>query len=145
MTYRLICAAAASALLLGSAFAAEDPIATRKAVMKSVGASLKVSGDLLKGEIPYDPLKAQLAMRTVHAVSAGFPTFFPTGTETGGETTASPKIWESKADFDAKMAKMEADALAAIGQTSDVDSFKAAFGTVASNCKGCHEAYRVKK
>ncbi|MBL4646104.1 MAG: cytochrome c [Rhizobiales bacterium] len=134
------------AVASGMATAADDPIAARKALMKSVGASVGVSVKMMKGEAPYDARVAMLAMRTINAASIGFGEMFPAGSETGGETTASPKIWSDMGGFSAKLAKFQADSAAAMAApAADLDGFKAQFGQVAGNCKGCHTEYRVPK
>ncbi|MCG8564863.1 MAG: hypothetical protein MI747_07250, partial [Desulfobacterales bacterium] len=38
------------------AHAADDPIATRQAIMSSVGAAAGLGGGMMKGEIPYNPV-----------------------------------------------------------------------------------------
>jgi cytochrome c556 len=125
---------------------AQDAISQRKAVMKAVGSNIKTGADMVKGTIPYDANKAAEAMGVVASGWAAFAKHFPKGSETGGETTASPKIWESFSDFDTKGQKLASDAAAAQKAASNgADAFKAAFGEVTKNCKGCHDAYRVPK
>ena len=141
---------ALAGLLVGgfavAASAALNPIETRKNLMKSVGASAKAAGDMVKGEVPYDAARAQLAMRTMYGTAVAFPHLLPDDSKTGGETEASPRIWENKADFNAKMEKFARDAWAAIGPAGQgLDGLKAAFQTVSANCKGCHETYRIQK
>ncbi len=129
-----------------TAFAAENPIATRKAIMKSVGAAAGAGGGMLKGEIPFNPAVANLALRTMNAAAHSVGDYFPEDSKTGMETEASPKIWEDMAGFSEKLAKFKADSdAAAAAKPADLESFKAAFGSVVQNCKGCHEGYRVKK
>lgn len=128
------------------AFAAGDPIAERKAMMKSVGAATGASAAMVKGQADFDPRVAMLALRTMNAVALGYAGKFPVGSESGGKTTASPKIWEDSAGFAAAVAKFEADTAAALAApAADLDAFKAQFGSVAANCSACHETYRVKK
>lgn len=127
------------------AFAAGDPIAERKAMMKSVGAATGASAAMVKGQADFDPRVAMLALRTMNAVALGFSAKFPEGSESGGKTTASPKIWEDSAGFAAAVAKFEADTAAALAAPAgDIDAFKAQFGAVAANCSSCHQDYRVK-
>jgi cytochrome c556 len=101
---------------------------------------------MVKGEIPFDAAKAAASMNTIAGMWTEFATLYPKGTETGGETTAAPKIWETFADFDAQGKKMAADAAkAATAAAGGADAFKAAFGDVTKSCKSCHDVYRVKK
>ena len=138
---------AVGAIVLGvTALAAQsDPIATRKALMKEVGAQTKTGGGMAKGEVPYDQTKAQAIFASYVDASAKMPGLFPDNSKTGGDTTADPKIWISMDDFKAKLAKFGADSKEAGGKVKDLDTFKAAFGDVMKNCGGCHETYRIKK
>lgn len=125
---------------------AQDAIGQRKALMKSVGGATKTGSQMAKGEIPFDAAKASEAMGTIATGWANFAKLFPKGSETGGETTASPKIWESFADLDTKGKKFASDAAAAQKAAANgADAFKASFGDVTKNCKGCHDTYRVPK
>lgn len=137
---------AGAAVVLSGVAVAQDAIAKRKAVMKAVGGATKESGQMVKGEIPFDAAKATAHMKTIAEGWGDFAKQFPKGSETGGETTAAPKIWESFADFDSKGKKMAADAAKAQAEAGKgAEPFKAAFGEVTKNCKGCHDAYRVPK
>lgn len=138
--------AAGLALLVSGVSVAQDAIAQRKAYMKSVGAATKLSNEMIKGEKPFDGKAAADALTKVSAGWGDFVKQYPKGTETGGETTASPKVWENPKDFNEKgqvLAKAAANAAAEAGKGAD--AFKAAFGAVGATCKGCHEVYRVQK
>lgn len=135
-----------SLLALGAtAVAAQDPIAARKEAMKSLGGQTKAGADMAKGSTPFDLAKAKAIFAAYADVATKAPGLFPDTSKTGGETEAAPKIWESKADFDAKFAKFAADAKAAGESVKDLDTFRVAFGGVVKNCGGCHEVYRIKK
>ncbi len=126
--------------------AAMDPIAERKAVMKNNGAAIGTLAKMAKGEAPFEAGAANLAVRVLYNGSAGFTALFPAGSETGGETEASPKIWEDMAGFKAKDVALE-EAAAGVMATpiADLDGVKAALGAIGKNCQGCHETFRVKK
>ena len=142
-------AVAAAVLTVGLSFsvnAGDDPIASRKAMMQTVKAATKLSVGMVKGERPFDPAVAELAVRAMNTAASGVVNFFPDNSKTGGKTTASPKIWEDMAGFKAKMAKFEADTAKAVKAAANgADAFKVAFGAATKNCKGCHQEYRVKK
>ena len=121
-------------------------IAARKAMMKNVGASMRVAGTMMKGAMEFDAVAAELAMRTMNSSALGFALAFPEGTESGGDTEAAPAIWSDSDGFQAAAKKFADDTMAAVEAAKQgEDAFKAAFGAVASNCKGCHEKFRVKK
>lgn len=138
------------AVSAGVALAADDPIATRQALMEANGGAAGLSGGMLKGEMPYSPAAAKAALATFHATSLAFGDYFPDDSKTGGKTTAAPKIWEDAAGFEKALSKFQADAAAgfeAAGEDgpADLASFKAAVMPVLGNCKSCHETYRIKK
>lgn len=141
----VVAAAAVTALAVMTVSAQQDPIAARKAVMKGVGDQAKIGNAMAKGEAPFDLAKAKQVFATYADAAAKMPSLFPPNTKTGGDTAAAPKIWESKADFDAKFTKFGQDAHAAEAALKDAASFKAQFGDVMKNCGGCHESYRLKK
>ena len=146
MKLKILLGAALLAATTGSAISASDPIAVRKAMMKNVGAATGAGGAMMKGEAEFNAVAAELILRTMNTAALGFGELFPAGSESGGDTTASPKIWEDRAGFDAAMAKFQSDTAAGIAaKPANLDAFKAAFGAAASNCGACHKAYRVKK
>lgn len=129
-----------------TAFAADDPAKARQDLMKEVGAAMKTLGGTAKGELAYDAGAVAAAFTKMHDAAVAFPEQFPAGSETGHETEAAPAIWSDAAGFEAAAAKFAADTQAAIDAApADADSFKPVFGKVASNCKACHEKFRVKK
>ena len=144
MIFRAACVTLAIALSATAVVAQSSAIAERKALMKSVGAAAKQGAAFAKGSEPYDNAKAVAIFVTYANVAAKMPALFPDDSKTGGDTTASPKIWEDKAGFNAAMAKFEADAKAAQASVKDLDTFKAAFGGMGKNCGSCHEVYRTK-
>ncbi len=134
------------ALATAGVSTAQDAIAQRKAIMKTVGGGTKLANEMIKGEKPYDAKAAAEAMTKIADGWAPFAKLFPKGTETGGETTAAPAIWEKFADFDAKgQALSKAAATAATEAAKGPEAFKAAFAGVGATCKGCHEVYRIQK
>ncbi len=141
---------ACTAMLTGSAIAAEDPIGARKAMMKNVVAATKLGGGMLKGQVEYNAVAAQLILRVMNTAALGAAEHFPKGSETGMETTAAPKIWEDMGGFTAAMGKFQADTASTIVKLEEIEffdkaAFGAAFGKVTANCKACHEKYRIKK
>ena len=125
----------------------ESLIGERILLMKTLGFSAKASGDMVRGRLPYDPVKAEMAMRAIHAVAGGFVNnFSPDAKGTNKESTASPKIWESFDDFIGRAADLgEAAKEAMVESRKGAEQFKVAFGKLVKHCKTCHELYRVKK
>lgn len=144
---RKIVAIAALALALGgigAAFAAVDIPKERTSAMKTVGGSMKISAGFVMGKQPFDAVAAKAAMDKLAAAATAFPSYFPDDSKTA-DKAASPAIWDNKADFEARAAKLASDAKAASAAADGgLASFKTAFATVGSNCQGCHEKYRLK-
>ncbi len=125
--------------------AQQDPIAARKALMKANGQAAGALAKMVKGEAPFDAATAQKAFAVFEDAAAKMPNLFPDNSKIGGETTASPKIWENMADFKARFVKFGSDAKAAEASVKDLDGLKAIFSEFGKNCGGCHELYRIKK
>lgn len=141
---RLCLAAAAIAAGLTSVIAESNPIAERKDAMKAVGAATREGAAIAKGEAPFDAAKVAVIFKTYSDAAKKFPGLFPDNSKTGGETTASPKVWEDATGFKVATAKFEAD-VATAAAASDLASFRAGFGKVTANCGACHEVYRIKR
>jgi cytochrome c556 len=147
---RLLFAVVAIALGGSIATAQQDPIAARKALMKSNLDQAKIGAAMTKGEVPFDLDKVHKIFATFEDTAAEAPALFPANSvdeATADDSySASAKIWENMDDFTARLAKFGDDAKAAAASVKDLDSFKAAFGNIGKNdCGGCHEQYRVKK
>lgn len=133
------------------AMAAEDPIASRQAIMKTVGTATKASAQMIKGQAPFDAIKAELAMRALNAAAISVVKFFPKGSEKGGDTQASPKIWQDMKGFLAAAKRLEQVSAVGIEAVKGgenpfaEDDFKEVFNDLVKTCKGCHQDYRIKK
>ena len=132
-----------TALGVSVALADGDPIKQRRALMKANGDATKTVVGMLKGA-PFDLEAVKKALSTYEDAATKAPALFPDDSKTG-DTNALPAIWENKADFEARFAKLDADAKAASAAIVDQASFKATIPGVLKNCGGCHEQYRAKK
>jgi cytochrome c556 len=88
-----------SAGFAGMAVGQDTAIPARQELMKMNGAAAKAASDMIKGTTPYDAVKAADAMKIIAANLEQFPSLFPPGSESGGDTKASAKIWDDKAGF----------------------------------------------
>ena len=129
------------ALGVTAVYADQDPIAARKALMKSNGAATKTIVGMLKGA-PFDLTAVQAALKNYVDTAAAAPALFPDSSKTG-DTHALPGIWDNKADFEARFKKLGADAAAAMTAVTDEASFKANVPGLLKNCGSCHETYRA--
>lgn len=123
----------------------DDPIATRKKLMQANGAAAGLAAGMIKGEIPFNPVAAQAAIRTMNAVAYTFGDYFPEGSGEG-DTRASPKIWENMAEFQEHLTDLRADTDAARGtDITSVEQLQAAMGTLGEDCQSCHEEFREEE
>lgn len=130
-------------------FAADDPIATRQALMDNNGAAAALAGAIMKDEVEYAPVVGKAVINALNATGMAYGDFFPEGSIDPARSSASPKIWEDMAGFQAELAKFEAAVTAgmkASGKDGPADkaAFVAAIQPVFGSCKSCHETYRTK-
>jgi cytochrome c556 len=142
----LFVAATLVAMGTGAVIAQSDPIAARKALMKHNNDGARVLVAMMRGSAPFDAAKVDPVFSQWAETAQDLPGLFPDNSKTGGETRASPKIWENKADFDAKSAafgKVVADNRDKAKQS--LDGLKAAVGAVGEACDDCHKDYRLSR
>ena len=143
---RIVLAVAALAIGLTAVAAQQlDVIAQRKTLMKQDGDRAKTLSAMVRGDAPFDAAKAKAAFAGFVEVAEKSQNLFPDNSKTGGDTTAHSRIWENKADFNARLAKFAADSKAAEASVQDLASLKAAVAVVSKNCSECHELYRAGK
>jgi cytochrome c556 len=129
-------------LAAGVAMAADatDPTAkARQELMDTIGASMKVLGDMAGGKAPFDAAAATAAKDALVAAGADIPAKFETAA-TDPASKAKPEIWTDFAGFTAK-ATTFSTAAGALDVTS-ADTIKATLGGIGGTCKDCHSAYR---
>jgi cytochrome c556 len=125
-------------------FADDDPIKARQALMKANGDATKPIVPILKGQAPFNLETVQAALNTYINASEKAGALFPPGSDKG-KTHALPAIWQNKADFEARLAKLGTDSKAALAAIKDEATFKANFPPIFKDCGGCHEKYREKE
>lgn len=137
-----------AAFALGATVAAAQNVTVikeRQDHLKKMGDAVKPVGAMYKGEADFDLAKVQAALKVIGEKAPIVPTLFPDDSKTGGDTEALPKIWEDKADFEARWKKLGEDAKIAEAAITDEDTFPDAWKTVAGNCGGCHKKFRKPK
>lgn len=120
---------------------ATDPtVIARQAVMKQIGGSMKVLGDMAGGKTAFDAAKAAEAKAALIAAAGEVPAKFePQATDPASE--AKPEIWTGWNDFVTKSSALGTAATAV--DTTSVDGIKAGLGAVGGACKDCHTTYRM--
>ncbi|ODT32089.1 MAG: cytochrome C556, partial [Kaistia sp. SCN 65-12] len=102
---------AISLLAFAASAASADPISDRQAAMKERGKIVGTLSKMVKGEQDFDAALVLSSLQTLQENAEKFDVdaLFPAGTETGGDTTVSPKVWEDMAGFKAAEDKYLAD------------------------------------
>jgi cytochrome c556 len=140
----------AGALLLGiGAVMAEQSIAVeQQSLMKAQGKNMYgVLGKTLKGEMPYDQAAVDAALAGLEKDVGKIASVFtpnPKEDVANANYGSSQKIWQNKADFDAKIPPVTQAIADAKVKARDAASLKVAFDAIQEKCTGCHETFRVK-
>jgi cytochrome c556 len=133
---------------VGAVAAQQDVVKEAQNIMKANGKNLGgVLSAMAKGDKPYDQAAVDAALAQLDDTAKKLPTLFPESTKglkPEGDYSASPKIWEDKAGFDAKIASFAKVVTEAKAKIKDLDSLKANVGGIGKECGGCHETFRVK-
>lgn len=132
---------------------ARKAIEARKAVFVLIANNFKPIGDTLQGKTPYDAAEIQKRAERVAFLADFIGDAFPEVSNTGlPDTKAKPEVWSDRVGFDKKLADFREHTAALVKvsaaepATSKTvsDAFKTAAAAVGQDCKGCHEAYKVK-
>lgn len=130
----------------GAAITQPDPIAVRKALMKENNENALVVVRMMRGQMPFDPVKVDGAFAQWEDTAKKFPGLFPGNSQIGQESRASSKIWITKVDFDAKAAefgKVVAENRAKA--KASLAGLRAAIPPIANACDNCHREYRTSR
>jgi cytochrome c556 len=141
---RTVLAVTVFAFGISAVVAQGDPIAARKALMKTNGDQNRIGTEMIDGKRPFDLNAAKGIFTTFADSGEKAKALFPDNSKTGGDTASLPAVWENKADFDAKLTKCSNESKAAAAATTNLDTFKAQIAEVRKNCGGCHTPYRKK-
>ena len=138
------------ALLLGAGavMAQQDLVKQNQDTMKANAKNLGAMIAMVKGEKPYDQATVTAALAQLDDTAKKLPTMFPDsikGMNPGGDYEESPKIWDDKAGFKAKIDSFAQVVAEAKAKITDLDTLKANAPAIGKQCGGCHETYRIKK
>ena len=139
---RSVLAMAAIAVGATVVMAQSDPIAQRKSLMKSNGQNSGALNRMVRGEDPFDAAKVNAAFAAWADNAAKIPALFASPPPAGADTRALPKIWEAKADFDARLAAFGKAVADNKDKAKTLDALKVAYPLVSKICNDCHEPYR---
>lgn len=140
-------AALSAAMVATPLVAAADPIASRIASYRELGASLKNVNDELRSGTP-QMLVIQLSARQIRDVARAQYGWFPAGSgpRAGVKTKARPEIWSQAVQFKAAQDAFatQANSFAAAAQSGDVERIRAAARSLGQACGACHRQFRAE-
>ena len=143
MIIRTVLAVAALAIGATAVTAQQDPIKARQALMKANGQQAGIGAKMVKGEEPFSLDKAKKVFATYQDVAKAHQ-LFPESSKTG-DTAALPAVWDNKADFDARLAKLVKEINENAPKATSLEGMKQARTAIVQNCNDCHDVYRLKK
>ena len=145
---RVLVVAGALLLSIGAVMASQEVANQTQTTMKATGRAMgAVLGPMFKGEKPYDQAAVDTALTQLADTAKKLPTMFPEsikGLKVEGDYSSSPKIWEDKAGFTAKIDSFAKVVTEAKAKIKDLDSLKATFPAIGKECGACHETFRLK-
>ncbi|MGJ4947739.1 c-type cytochrome [Bradyrhizobium sp. HKCCYLS20291] len=145
---RTVVAVAALLLGAGAVMAQDNLVKQSQDIMKNNAKNLGgVLIAMVKGEKPYDQAAVNAALVVLEDTAKKLPTMYPAsmkGAKFEGDYSASPKIWEDHAGFQAKIDSFAKVVTEAKGKIKDLDSLKTVAPAIGKECGGCHETFRLK-
>jgi len=131
----------------GAVWAQAESAKEVQTLMKGNGRNAGAVAAMIKGEKPYDQATVDTALSQFEDTAKKLPNLFPAsakGVKLDGDFSISPKVWEDKAGFDARIAAFAKAVGEAKAKVKDIDSLKANFPAIGKECGNCHETFRVK-
>jgi len=144
---RVLVVAGVLLLSVGAVVAQQDVANQTQTTMKATGRAMGGLAPMVKGEKPYDQAVVNTSLTQLEETAKKLPAMFPDsikGLKIEGDYSSSPKVWEDKAGFAAKIDSFAKAVTEAKGKIKDLDSLKAAVPAIGKECSGCHETYRLK-
>lgn len=147
MIFRTVLVISAIAVGVTAAMAQQDVVKARKDLMTDNAKQFfGVLGKIQRGHDAYDQAKVDAAFTALTEDAKKYAAAFASDAmpATPSDYDASPKIWQNKADFDAKAANLAKAIAENRNVPKDLDTLKVAYRNVGASCNACHEVYRVK-
>ena len=144
---RVLVVAGILMLSVGAVVASQEVANQTQTTMKATGRAMGGLAPMIKGEKPYDQAVVNTSLTQLEETAKKLPTMFPDsikGVKIEGDYHSSPKVWEDKAGFAAKIDSFAKAVTEAKAQIKDLDSLKAAVPAIGKECSGCHETFRLK-
>ena len=144
---RVLVVAGALLLSVGAVVAQQEVANQTQTTMKATGRAMGGLAPMIKGEKPYDQAVVNASLTQLEETAKKLPAMFPDsikGLKIEGDYSSSPKVWEDKAGFAAKIESFAKVVAEAKGTITDLDSLKATMPAIGKECSGCHETFRLK-
>ena len=144
---RVVVVAGILLLSVGAVVAQQEVANQTQTTMKATGRAMGVLAPMVKGEKPYDQAVVNTSLTQLEETAKKLPTMFPDsikGVKIEGDYHSSPKVWEDKAGFAAKIESFAKVATEAKAKIKDLDALKANVPAIGKECSGCHETFRLK-
>jgi cytochrome c556 len=121
----------------------EDAVKYRQSVMFVLGQHFSRIGAMANGRVPYDAAAATANAEVVNEMAKMPWPGFAANTDKLSQKAKS-EIFTEQAKFKEHGDKLQAESakLLAATKTNNFENVKAAFGSAAGTCKGCHDNYR---
>jgi cytochrome c556 len=145
---RVMCALGALAVGAAAVLAQASPVEERNILMKAMwreawGPVTRMA----QGREPFDQKKADAGFARAIEIAQKTRSLWPDsakGNASNASFGSTARVWENKADFDAKFADFIKVANENRPKVKDLDSLKQAFAATDKACDSCHEPYRVR-
>jgi cytochrome c556 len=147
---RIMLAVTASLFAVTAVLAQSDLVEQRTALMKGQGRYIyRDLARMMRGDDPYDQAKVDEAFAKLKDSSAKIESVFPASSKGRNDAKSDyitlDKLWDNKADFDARVAKLQKVLEQDAPKAKSQEGFKTVYPEVRKTCDDCHEAYRAKK
>lgn len=104
---------------------------------------------MMKGEAPFSAESAQknisLLIETSQKIPAAFPESLKGRVTPDARYSASPKVWEQRAEFEAKAAFLFNELKATEASFQTLEGLKASYPRINKACDSCHEDFRLRR
>jgi cytochrome c556 len=144
---RVVVVAGILLLSVGAVVAQQEVANQTQTTMKATGRAMGGLAPMVKGEKPYDQAVVDTSLTQLEETAKKLPTMFPDSIKNlkiEGDYHSSPKVWEDKAGFAAKIDSFAKVVTEAKSKIKDLDSLKATMPAIGKECSGCHETFRLK-
>ncbi len=126
-----------------------DAIKERNQLMSALWREgLQPVARIVRGNDPYNREVVAKSFDRMEQIAVRLPPLWPAGTIVEKPETrfySAPRIWQNKADFDAKLAEMTAAIKANRERAlAGPEGVQAAYKAVDDSCNACHEFYRLR-